>query len=158
MLQGGDRTRQVLEAIEDTHELQESASDDSADDVYPEGSRLGGAQEDRLPVPDLHTSPPPIQDLMKTKTSVQQDDTVQECLPFLAGLEGCGKSLFDYNKHGIPRLDRDKHIQYLHDSFQKLPSKFVAYDASRPWLLYWALTGLSILGESVEHYRERWYT
>ncbi|KAI9825473.1 MAG: CAAX farnesyltransferase (FTase) subunit beta [Thelocarpon impressellum] len=28
-------------------------------------------------------------------------------------------------------------------------------DASRPWLLYWALTGLFLLGEDVSQYRER---
>lgn len=144
--------------VEDSDELQEMASDDSADYIYSGNNGLAGTEEDKPSVPNLFTSLPLIKDVLETETSVQQDYTVQECLPFLAGLRGCGRSLFDYNEHGLPRLDRDKHVKYLHDSFDKLPAGYVAYDASRPWLLYWALTGLSILGENVEQYRQRWYT
>lgn len=110
------------------------------------------------PVPDLFTSAPPIRDPLETDTSILQDQTVQECLPFLAGLEGSGRSLFDHNEHGVPRLDRDKHILYLHNSLQELSAGFVAYDASRPWVVYWALTGLCLLGEDVEQYRQRFRT
>jgi protein farnesyltransferase subunit beta len=148
----------MSQAGEVSDEFQELVSnDDSADYIYSERKVPYGAQEDRPLVPDLFTSPPPIQDFLKTETSVRQDYTVQECLPFLAGLEDCGRSLSDYNEFGVPRLDRDRHIRYLHDSFDELPARFVAFDASRPWLLYWALTGLSILGEEVKQYRQRWY-
>ena len=154
MSQGGDGSAGLVEVTEDSEE--QWASDDNSDYECPVvGNTTLPAQEDRPPVPDLYTSPPPIRDLLETETSESQDCTFQECLPFLAGLESCGRTLFDYNDHGVPRLDRNKHIRYLHDTFGKLPAGFVAYDASRPWLLYWALTGLSILGEDVEQYRER---
>ncbi len=157
MAQGDDGSGSVVELTEDSDALQEIMSDDSADDIDSRRQELSEAQADRPPVPDLFISPPPIQDFLKTETSVQQDYIIQECLPFLAGLEGCGRSLLDHNEHGLPRLERDKHIRYLHDSFGELPTGFVAFDASRPWLLYWALTGLSILGEDVEQYRQRSY-
>lgn len=156
MSKDGDGRESLVDTNEDFGELPEQVSDDSADYIYSERKNRYGAQEDRPTAPDLFTSPPPIRDFVKTETSVKQDYTVQECLPFLAGLKGCGRSLFDYNEHGVPRLDRDRHVRYLHDSFDELPAGFVAFDASRPWLIYWALTGLSILGEDVGQYRQRW--
>ena len=109
--------------------------------------------EDGPNVPSIHTSFPPIQDSLSTGTSVNQNETVQECLPFLAGVGV--RSLFDYNAHGIPPLEREKHIEYLHDCLGELPPAFVAYDAARPWLLYWTLTGLCLLGEEVDQYKSR---
>lgn len=106
-------------------------------------------------VPSIHTSLPPIQDALSTESSGSQNETIEECLPYLAGI-GIGiRSLFDYNAHGIPSLDRDKHVEYLHDQLGELPSAYVAYDAARPWLLYWTLTGLSLLGEDIDQYRSR---
>ena len=112
-------------------------------------------------VPRLFTSPPPIRDPLVTETSISQDETVQSCLPFLAGTHEAGKSPFgekrdDFSAHGIPRLDRQRHIAFLHGSLGILPSGTVALDASRPWMLYWALTGLSLLGEDISQYRERY--
>lgn len=106
-------------------------------------------------VPTIHTSLPPIRDGLSTESSVVQDETVQECLPFLGGVGV--RSLFDYNDHGIPSLEREKHVEFLHDCMQELPAGFVAYDAARPWLCYWTLTGLSLLGEDVEQYRTRYW-
>lgn len=108
--------------------------------------------QDSPNVPSLYTSFPPIQDLLSSETSDIQCETIQECLPFLAGV---GRSFFHFNAHGIPCLEREKHIEYLHERLQDLPPAFVAYDASRPWLLYWTLTGLSLLGADVHQYRSR---
>lgn len=104
-------------------------------------------------VPSIHTSLPPIRDALSTESSDSQNETIEECLPYLAGI-GI-RSLFDYNGHGIPSLDREKHIEYLHDRLGELPSAYVAYDAARPWLLYWTLVGLCLLGEDVDQYRSR---
>ncbi|KAI9846275.1 MAG: CAAX farnesyltransferase (FTase) subunit beta [Sclerophora amabilis] len=106
-------------------------------------------------VPDLFTSAPPIRDQLKTATSDSQDATVDQCLPLLSGDEADGASPSDLNSHGLPKLDRRKHIKFLHTSLGKLPSGFVGLDATRPWMLYWALTGLFLLGEEVSQYRER---
>lgn len=104
-------------------------------------------------VPSLFATWPPIRDELETETSELQDETVQECLPFLhASLDPS----VDREEHGLPRLARDKHIRFLHQSLEKLPADYVGFDAARPWIIYWALTALSLLGQDVEPYRERY--
>lgn len=102
-------------------------------------------------IPELFTQLPPCRDLLQTASSRDQDRTVEECLPFLSG-QFTG---LDYNDYGVPRLDRERHIAFLHKSLKKLPSGYVAADASRPWMFYWALNGLATLGEDVSVYKER---
>lgn len=102
-------------------------------------------------VPELFTSYPQIRDLLNTGTSNLQEQTIQECLPFLSGLEPGAL----YNEHGVPHLDRKRHIQFLHKTLGKLPAPYVAADASRPWMFYWVLAGLSAMGEDISQYRER---
>jgi protein farnesyltransferase subunit beta len=101
--------------------------------------------------PDLFSQPPLIQDILKTQTSIIQDATIQECLPYFTGSMDC----FTYNDHGVPHLDRKRHIQFLHKSLRKLPAGFVTADASRPWMFYWALAGLSAMGEDISEYQEK---
>ncbi|KAL8777253.1 MAG: hypothetical protein Q9213_007946 [Squamulea squamosa] len=103
-------------------------------------------------VPNIFTTWPPIRDELETETSASQDKTVQECLPLHLGSRG---SFMGDESQGLPKLDRAKHIRYLHRSLEPLPAVFVGYDASRPWVIYWALTALSLLGEDVAPYRER---
>ncbi|KAI9700048.1 MAG: CAAX farnesyltransferase (FTase) subunit beta [Candelina mexicana] len=106
-------------------------------------------------VPSLFTSLPPIRDTLGTETSKLQDSTARECLPFMRGVAERKKSPWDLNEHGVPSLERQKHVAFLHSSLGGLPAGFVGIDSSRPWMLYWALTGLSLLGEDVSQYRER---
>ncbi|CAF9916077.1 MAG: CAAX farnesyltransferase (FTase) subunit beta [Heterodermia speciosa] len=101
-------------------------------------------------VPAIFKTLPPIRDSLATETSWMQDETVKECLPLLAGAGAGTRSLFDYNEHGVPSLEREKHIEYLHERLGPLPEGFVAFDAARPWLIYWTLTGLCLLGENVD--------
>ena len=105
-------------------------------------------------VPAIFKTLPPIRDSLATETSWMQDETVKECLPLLAGAGT--RSLFDYNEHGVPSLERENHIEYLHERLGPLPAGFVAFDAARPWLIYWTLTGLCLLGENVDRYRSRY--
>ncbi|KAI1211324.1 terpenoid cyclases/Protein prenyltransferase [Annulohypoxylon truncatum] len=109
------------------------------------------AYRDQKPeIPDLFTSPPPIQDTLSTKTSTLQNETVDDCLPFLtAEVEH-----LHYNQYGIPHLARERHIKFLRKHLERLPGRYVALDASRPWMLYWSLNGLAILGEDVSCYRD----
>lgn len=99
-------------------------------------------------ITDLFTSLPPVRDELKSTTTVAQDETVGLCLPFLSGdkNDGC-------NDYGVPRLDRERHIRFLHKQLGNHPAPFVAADASRPWFLCWSLNGLSLLGEDVSSYR-----
>jgi protein farnesyltransferase subunit beta len=107
-------------------------------------------------IPALFTTSPPIEDSLITETSLKQSSTVAECLPFLTG-EHESLSSIALNAHGIPPLDRPRHIAFLHKTLQGLPPGYAAADASRPWMFYWALAGLSALGEAdaVAGYRER---
>ncbi|TGO69120.1 hypothetical protein BOTNAR_0015g00360 [Botryotinia narcissicola] len=83
-------------------------------------------------IPDTFTEYPLLHDQLQTQTSHLQDQTIQECLPFLSGKEAG----LTYNPYGVPHLNRKKHIQFLHKNLQKLPSAYVAADASRPWMFY----------------------
>ena len=102
-------------------------------------------------IPDLFTSLPPVRDLLHTESSQVQDETVQEVLPFLSGIE----EGITYNDHGIQHLDRKRHKAFLRKSLKGLPAAYVAADASRPWMFYWAMAGLSTMGADVSEYREQ---
>lgn len=104
-------------------------------------------------IPALFTQPPPIRDPLITETIDLQNATQTKCLPFLKGIHSSQK---DFNDHGVPALQRDLHASYLYDSLEDYPEGFVAMDASRPWILYWGLAGLSMLGEDTTRFRERY--
>ncbi|KAI1845992.1 hypothetical protein JX265_000918 [Neoarthrinium moseri] len=103
-----------------------------------------------LPIDPLYTAEPPITDDLISVTSTAQGNTVDQCLPLLKAQDNS----IEYNIHGVPRLRRRKIINYLKLTLGQLPAPFVAADASRPWSLYWALNGMSLLGEDVSQYRE----
>jgi hypothetical protein len=101
-------------------------------------------------VPPLFSEYPPIRDALETDSSKVQNETIEECLPFLTEPE------LDLNSFGIPQLRRKQHTAFLiHALEHKYPPHFVSIDASRPWIPYWALTGLSLLGEDVSQYGRR---
>ncbi|KAK5994983.1 Protein farnesyltransferase subunit beta [Cladobotryum mycophilum] len=109
------------------------------------------AEQQAFPMdPHIFTSGPAIRDDLETHSSTVQDATVLECLPFLNGEEH-GQC----NGHGIPRLEKERHVKFLHKQLGKLPGQFMAADPSRPWIFYWCLAALSLLGEDVEVYRTR---
>ena len=101
-------------------------------------------------IPSIHTSHPAIQDPIGSQSTIAQDQTIDECLPFLTGEE-----LPTTNAHGIPHIDRKRHVKFLQKQLGKLPGQFMAADASRPWIFYWCLGGLALLGENVVDYREK---
>ncbi|MCJ1299482.1 CAAX farnesyltransferase (FTase) subunit beta [Hypocenomyce scalaris] len=140
--------------IEEVTDQDDLISYENAEYLFPRSPTMP-AEQDRPPVPDLFTSPPPIRDDLVTETSDLQDETVQECLPYLSGTDDSSKGPFDFNPHGLPPLEREKHTAFLHNALRTLPAAYVGYDASRPWILYWALTGLYLLGDDISQYRER---
>ena len=118
----------------------------------PPSANMGLSDERQPQAPSLFASYPPIKDDLETETSISQDETIKECLPFLK-CEDDG--ITDFNAHGLPRLKRELHIEFLEEGLADYPGAYLAYDASRPWLVYWALLGLSLLGEDVTPYRDR---
>ncbi|KAG8530915.1 uncharacterized protein KY384_004272 [Bacidia gigantensis] len=83
----------------------------------------------------------PVKDELVTETSIRQDEVVEECLPLLAD-----------DPLSVPHLRRDDHTAFLKDRLHN--ATHIAYDASRPWILYWCLTGLCALGQDVTVYRQ----
>ena len=106
-------------------------------------------------IPYQFTIPPPLNDELQTKTSAQQKCTIDECLQALNAVNDSDSNGFDFNEFGILHLKREAHIPFLQKSLGVLPAGFVAADASRPWMVYWALMGLSLLGEDVTVYCDR---
>ena len=116
---------------------------------------MAGLEESLFSIPEHFTRPPPILDSLVTETSSHQLETVAECLPHLNGTADPSRNPFDFNEHGVLLLYRQEHIGFLHQSLEEFPAAFVGVDASRPWMVYWALMGLYLLGEDVTHYRDR---
>lgn len=102
-------------------------------------------------IPDVFTTPPRVRDALETDTSVVQDETMENCLPFMSGDHGGS----DSNKFGVPHLDRKRHAKFLRANLGTLPAPFISADASRPWFFFWCLNALSLLGEDVSSYRDR---
>lgn len=50
----------------------------------------------------------------------------------------------------VLELQRDKHFDYLTRGLRKLGPSFSVLDANRPWLCYWTLHSLALLGESID--------
>ena len=153
LLYGEERGQQPGFVIEESSEFGDESSFEGGFAYRPSSSPFGmSAKTARASmIPDLFTSLPPVRDLLNTESSLVQDETIQECLPFLSGVE----EGLRYNEHGVPHLDRKRHIAFLHKSLRKLPAPYVAADASRPWMFYWAMAGLSAMGEDISEYRER---
>lgn len=133
----------------DRDEQEELISRDGTDPLSLEAT-FDQAQG-RLQVPDLYTTLPPIKDTLTTDTSISQDNVIQRCLSHLSA---AGRSVFSVNGQGIPSLEREDHIDFLHYTIEN--ARYIPYDSVRPWVLYWSLTALSLLGENVETYQQRY--
>lgn len=46
-------------------------------------------------------------------------------------------------------LNREKHVNFLLNGLEQLPKGFTAFDANIPWLCYWILNSLDLLGEAL---------
>lgn len=74
-----------------------------------------------------------------TATSAAQAETEEQCAAWLAEAAAGSPT-------GAPALLRDRHVAYLLRSLDGLSSSHASLDASRPWLVYWALQALDLLG------------
>ncbi|KAH8201432.1 hypothetical protein TruAng_004432 [Truncatella angustata] len=113
-------------------------------------SQTAGKPVTRLHIDPLYTREPPILDDLITVTSTAQESTMDACLPLLKAQDDS----IEFNIHGVPRLNRKRIINFLRHTLGQLPAPFVMADASRPWSLYWALNGMSLVGEDVSDLRE----
>jgi protein farnesyltransferase subunit beta len=106
-------------------------------------------------VPALYLNLPLLRDEEVTKTTEAQDRTLNECLPLLNGILDPRRYPFDFNEFGVPELMLEDHIDFLHENLSEFPAPFVGLDASRPWLVYWGLLSLHLLGEDVSPFNGR---
>jgi protein farnesyltransferase subunit beta len=118
-------------------------------------STMAGAGAVLFAIPSTFSTLPPIRDSLVTATSFAQDENIQETLPWIKASAESDKDPFEYNEYGVPRLDRLQHIDFLKDALGENPAPFIGLDASRPWMVYWGLMGLHLLGEDVTDYRTR---
>jgi protein farnesyltransferase subunit beta len=157
MLDSSARIEELSSAQEDQEQEQEQDSDyetssDSQDDNN--GQNVHGWMASKLAprLPFYFASPGPLQDLLQTPTSIAQEKTMRQVVDLLTGKT---QTITDVNSHGIPHLLKHKHVAYLKTVIGPYPAPYQVLDASRPWLLYWALNGLRTLGYDVSEYRQR---
>ncbi|RVX75277.1 hypothetical protein B0A52_00629 [Exophiala mesophila] len=105
-------------------------------------------------IPLYFREPPILVDSLETTTSKLQDETVSDCLPFLEAAETADDPA-EFNSFGLLSLHREDHVQFLHENLAQFPANFVGLDASRPWMVYWALAALYMLGEDITPLRSR---
>jgi len=153
LLQTSARIEELSSANSDDQDGEEE-EDKSSDSSHDEGTHVHGWLPSKLKnnIPALFAHPAILHDQLQTKSSDAHQAVMESCLELLTGKE---QTIIDLNSHGIPHLQRQKHIKFLKGVLGKYPPPFQAMDASRPWLLYWALAGLASLGEDVSHYRRR---
>ncbi|RMD44458.1 hypothetical protein DV735_g611, partial [Chaetothyriales sp. CBS 134920] len=106
-------------------------------------------------IPAYYLNEPPLIDDLATKTSELQQETIDECLPLLQAALDLSQDPSDFNASGVPELRKSDHIAFLEGNLATFPARFVGLDASRPWMVYWALLGLHLLGEDVTQQRQR---
>lgn len=106
-------------------------------------------------VPELFTRRPVCRDKVRTQTCEDEDRVVASCLPFLNGRAFLRYGPDFLTVSGVPHLLRDRHKLFLEDSLEAYPPPFKSMDASRPWMLYWNLTALPLIGEDSSPYRRR---
>ena len=67
----------------------------------------------------------------------------------LEALELAGFSDFEDTITALPALDTPGHKKYCLHKLEALPASFTALAASRPWLLFWAVRALSLMGHEL---------
>lgn len=108
--------------------------------------------DETAPTLSLSSALPLLREHKQTPTTQAQAATVQACLPYL---NGAGKGQV-HNEYGIPILNRSDHELFLREAIEDAPH--VAFDSQRPWLVYWNLAALQLLGCDVSCYEDRYVT
>ncbi|KAK3707915.1 CAAX farnesyltransferase (FTase) subunit beta [Vermiconidia calcicola] len=148
------------ERLQNQARIEELVSDE--DDAFEDIDENEASDDSGIPFPGKpskrqRTMPPWLQqatinlfyDDLVTTTSEAQQKVTAECLPLLTGED---TAIFSLNRYGLPHLRRDHHASFLRAQLERLPAQYQVIDASRPWLFYWTMAGLSFLGEDVSYY------
>uniref|UniRef100_A0A1J3GHD2 Protein farnesyltransferase subunit beta n=1 Tax=Noccaea caerulescens TaxID=107243 RepID=A0A1J3GHD2_NOCCA len=86
--------------------------------------------------------------------------TVSQREQFLVEIDVFGLySYFDASdiavKEFLVEIQRDNQLDYLMNGLRQLGPSFASLDANRPWLCYWILHSIALLGESVDDELEK---
>ena len=89
-----------------------------------------------------------------TATSTEQGETERS----IKGLLGTTAPLLSEDlTRPSTTLRKSEHAQFLASTFFKLPSSYVALDASRPWLVFWTVHSLDLMGVTLDaETKARW--
>lgn len=136
-----------IQEADDDSEYETSSDSDDGQNVH-----AWMASKLKHDVPYYFASSGPLQDSLETPTSVAQEKTMREVVDLMTGKN---QTIVDVNIYGLPHLLKNKHAAFLRTILGKYPPPFQVMDASRPWLLYWALNGLRTLGVDVSEYKQR---
>lgn len=152
VLQDNARIVELASDDEDFEDLDDSDGVDGQPFPGNKTARTRRKRHEALPHWLHQTTLGLFHDDLTTTTTEAQAKVTKACLPLLLGDDTQGLGL---NSHGIPHLRREQHITFLHNQLGELPAGYQVIDASRPWLFYWSLAGLSFLGEDVSSYKDR---
>ncbi|KAJ4295313.1 CAAX farnesyltransferase (FTase) subunit beta [Kalmusia sp. IMI 367209] len=138
--------KKLGEELDEMPDRVEELSDSDQD--YEDMAPL--TKEEQAHIAYLESVKIPIVDGLETDTSHVQDETLRIVLPYLEG----NPNDFPLNIFGIPHLQKPKHVAFLKKALGDYPAPFAMMDASRPWLVYWSLQGLSALNYDISEFRE----
>jgi len=98
-----------------------------------------------------HISQEKFQDDDKiTKTSVEQVNVEESCLRLFEIFEAHNAEV-----DNLPVLKRSKTVRFLTSGLTNLAEGYDCLDASRPWIVYWILHSLELLGENFSEQQQR---
>ncbi|CAH2080019.1 unnamed protein product [Thlaspi arvense] len=66
------------------------------------------------------------------------------------GIYSCFNASDFASQKFLVEIQRDKQLDYLMDGLRKLSPSFSSLDANRPWICYWILHSIALLGDSVD--------
>jgi protein farnesyltransferase subunit beta len=97
-----------------------------------------------------------VQFLLETETTESQQDTEDECQPYLVNLHTLPHHQLQHVRDiGLVQefdvcLLQQAHVSYLSSALllgAPLKPSFVSLDASRPWIMYWCLHALDVMNQ-----------
>lgn len=91
----------------------------------------------RTPVPS---------DGVYTDTLLEQRETEERLADVLTDVPPALVPRDSSTAGGTTVLRKSEHGVFLASTFYRLPAPYVALDASRPWLMYWTVHSLDLLG------------
>lgn len=103
----------------------------------------------------------PSKFMVSTVSTLQQQETEDECSPFFADLSCMPASQMAHLREcGLVSEDSldicllvEKHVKYLSQTWnpeQNLKMSFVSLDSSRPWMLYWCIHACDLMNHTLE--------